>query len=118
MEAVIDFGDDERGEDESLWNMQNSETETDGMSEVSGAHVLDPIYPQLEKLRNEIQHVLHSYKKGELIRTGVRVVLVGRPNAGKSSLLNMLAQRPAAIVSDVPGTTRYRYLTYNVYMGV
>ena len=47
-----------------------------------------------------------SYRRGELIRTGVKVAIVGRPNAGKSSLLNALAARDAAIVSSTPGTTR------------
>ena len=43
---------------------------------------------------------------GEIVREGVRVVLAGPPNAGKSSLLNALARRPAAIVSPIAGTTR------------
>ena len=47
-----------------------------------------------------------SCRRGELIRTGVKVAIVGRPNAGKSSLLNALAARDAAIVSSTPGTTR------------
>jgi ribosome-binding ATPase YchF (GTP1/OBG family) len=47
-----------------------------------------------------------SCRRGELIRTGVKVAIVGRPNAGKSSLLNVLAARDAAIVSSTPGTTR------------
>ncbi len=41
-----------------------------------------------------------------MIREGVRVALVGKPNVGKSSLLNYLARSDAAIVTDVPGTTR------------
>ena len=49
---------------------------------------------------------IHTYRRGELIRTGVKVAIVGRPNAGKSSLLNALAARDAAIVSSTPGTTR------------
>ena len=44
--------------------------------------------------------------KGSLLQTGIRTVLLGAPNAGKSSLLNILAQRPASIVSPEPGTTR------------
>lgn len=49
---------------------------------------------------------MSTCRRGELIRSGVKVAIVGRPNAGKSSLLNALAARDAAIVSSTPGTTR------------
>ena len=45
-------------------------------------------------------------RSGELISDGVRISIVGPPNAGKSSLINLLAKRDVAIVTDVPGTTR------------
>jgi tRNA modification GTPase len=45
-------------------------------------------------------------RQGELLREGLRVAIVGRPNVGKSSLLNLLSQRQKAIVTDLPGTTR------------
>ena len=45
-------------------------------------------------------------RKGEIVREGVHVALIGPPNAGKSSLINALARRPAAIVSPIAGTTR------------
>jgi tRNA modification GTPase len=45
-------------------------------------------------------------RQGELLREGLRVAIVGRPNVGKSSLLNLLSQRERAIVADAPGTTR------------
>eukprot|EP00744_Colponema_vietnamica_P030908 GILI01048689.1.p1 GENE.GILI01048689.1~~GILI01048689.1.p1 ORF type:complete len:293 (+),score=75.42 GILI01048689.1:110-880(+) len=51
------------------------------------------------------QHLQDNHR-GEVIRTGVQVAIVGPPNAGKSSLLNHLARRDVAIVSPVPGTTR------------
>jgi tRNA modification GTPase len=54
----------------------------------------------------ELQNELDRSASSEIIREGARVVLAGLPNTGKSSILNCLARREAAIVSDVPGTTR------------
>jgi tRNA modification GTPase len=53
-----------------------------------------------------VQTVLAEAKQGALLREGMRVVIAGKPNAGKSSLLNALAGYEAAIVTDVAGTTR------------
>ena len=58
------------------------------------------------KLRQSIEHHLDSDNIGERLREGFRVVIVGRPNAGKSSLLNAIAKRDVVIVSDIAGTTR------------
>ncbi len=57
-------------------------------------------------LVQEIRDVLDDGRRGEIIREGFQIVLMGAPNAGKSSLLNALAKREAAIVTDEPGTTR------------
>ena len=57
-------------------------------------------------LASRIAAHLDDGRRGEILRDGFRVVLAGAPNAGKSSLLNALARRDAAIVSDEPGTTR------------
>lgn len=57
-------------------------------------------------LRGSIQRHLKLANKGEILRNGYQVVLAGAPNAGKSSLLNALARRDAAIVSEEAGTTR------------
>lgn len=58
------------------------------------------------KVENDVTRHLQDDKIGERLREGFRVVIVGPPNAGKSSLLNAVAKREAAIVSDIAGTTR------------
>jgi len=93
-EAVIDFGDDE----------QLDQDEDD--EEVAQQHVWGNVGPQISSLRLDMQHHLSDARRGELVREGVKIAIVGPPNAGKSSLFNLLAQRDAAIVSPIAGTTR------------
>ena len=57
-------------------------------------------------LADSIRGHLADGRRGEILRSGVQVAILGPPNAGKSSLLNVLARRPAAIVSSIAGTTR------------
>ena len=61
---------------------------------------------QLEALRLQLKRIQRTAQQGTLLREGMSVVIAGRPNAGKSSLLNALAQRDVAIVTDIAGTTR------------
>ena len=61
---------------------------------------------QLAAIVAAVENVLQAAKQGAVIRDGLQVVIAGKPNAGKSSLLNALAGRDAAIVTDIAGTTR------------
>lgn len=57
-------------------------------------------------VRNEIDKLLQTSQQGKILREGLSTVIVGRPNVGKSSLLNSLIHENKAIVTDIPGTTR------------
>ncbi|XP_040926410.1 tRNA modification GTPase GTPBP3, mitochondrial isoform X2 [Betta splendens] len=84
VEAFIDFSEDELIED----------------------GVLNQVDRSVCDLQAEIKRHLMDERRGERLRSGVQVVIAGATNAGKSSLLNTLCQRPAAIVSPIAGTTR------------
>ncbi len=64
------------------------------------------VYPEVKSLLAEIDDILKHSKKTQFIRDGVKTVIIGRPNVGKSSLLNALLDEDRAIVSDIEGTTR------------
>ncbi|MDY4788007.1 MAG: tRNA uridine-5-carboxymethylaminomethyl(34) synthesis GTPase MnmE [Bacilli bacterium] len=64
------------------------------------------IKPQVVALLNNVEHILNNAKIGKIIKDGVKVAIIGRPNVGKSSLLNALIKEDKAIVTNIEGTTR------------
>jgi len=66
----------------------------------------DAIAEQLDQVIEKLKEVKRSAQQGRLLKEGMTVVIAGKPNAGKSSLLNQLAGQESAIVTDIPGTTR------------
>lgn len=83
LEATLDFPDEELEMDATL-----------------------PALRALDEAVSAAENVLRMARQGERVRTGFRVIIAGRTNAGKSSLLNALAQSEKAIVTPIPGTTR------------
>ncbi|XP_020810906.1 tRNA modification GTPase GTPBP3, mitochondrial [Drosophila serrata] len=84
LEAYIDFAEDEQ---------------------IEGGVILQ-LTKELKAVRRDIVEHLSDQRQGELLRDGVRTVIIGAPNVGKSSLLNLLCQRSISIVTDQAGTTR------------
>ncbi|XP_046292784.1 tRNA modification GTPase GTPBP3, mitochondrial isoform X3 [Marmota monax] len=84
VEAYIDFGEDDNLEDGVL---EQADSEVQGLVVALDAHLRDA-------------------RRGQRLRSGAHVVVTGPPNAGKSSLVNLLSQKPVSIVSPEPGTTR------------
>lgn len=83
-EAYIDFAED-----------QNIESDTLAQIEI-----------KLNLVANEITKHLSDGRRGEMLRYGVRTVIIGAPNVGKSSFMNKICQKPISIVTDIEGTTR------------
>ena len=99
-EAVIDFGDDEQLMEDDIETLDEDEKEQAQQS------VWGNVRDRIQKLRQAMQRELRDSRRGEMVREGLRIAIVGAPNAGKSSLFNILANQEAAIVSPTAGTTR------------
>ena len=86
--------------------LSNIEAKFDFPDEEISDEILDDIKFHSENIKIEIKKTLDDQKVGERIREGFKIAIVGPTNAGKSSLLNYLSRRDAAIVSEIAGTTR------------
>lgn len=96
----------QRWRGELIEALANFEAAVDFPDEEVPAEVADRARPHLERLIGDLRLAVADVDRGERVREGFRIALVGAPNAGKSTLLNGLAGREAAIVTATPGTTR------------
>lgn len=86
LAAIIDFGDDAEIEDIQI--------------------ILDKVEKEIIELRKEVKNFICKIDKSSILQSGIKLVLFGPPNVGKSSLINIITDDETAIVSDIPGTTR------------
>lgn len=89
-----------------LYNIAFIESALDDPEHISTEGYSEKLLLEVEKLTNELKKLLNSADNGRIIKEGIQTVIVGKPNAGKSSLLNLLVGEERAIVTDIAGTTR------------
>lgn len=93
-------------ESDIIWCLAHIEASidfsTEGLDVISNVGLIE----KLENLKLELQQMMNQFNQGQIIKHGLKISLLGKPNVGKSSLLNTLVQSDKAIVTDIAGTTR------------
>ena len=69
-------------------------------------NIIEMVKDKVNYLRNKINNIINKSEDGKLIKEGIKTIIIGRPNVGKSSILNRLIEEEKAIVTDIAGTTR------------
>lgn len=105
-------------ESELTWCLAHIEASIDFSTE--GIDVVDSneLLEKLESVRQKLTSLVESYKSGRLVKDGIKLVFLGNPNVGKSSLLNLLLQDDKAIVTPIAGTTRDVIQGITVFNGI
>ena len=91
---------------EILYHLAFIESALDDPEHISLDGYAETLGGVVNKLRGQIQRLIATFDNGRMCREGIRTVIIGKPNAGKSSLMNVLVGEERAIVTDVAGTTR------------